>query len=84
MTRHLFRLHKDLYTQLEALQEKDIDRSVAGTRKCDVVNCKTCDRLIPGQKFRSSVTGKEYNFMPSKRRLPDRTNHLSGKLQNVP
>ena len=30
MTRHLFRAHMDLYTQLEALREKDIDRSDAG------------------------------------------------------
>lgn len=36
-----------------------------GNRKCDNDNCVTCDMLIAGTSFRSTMTGKEYKFMPS-------------------
>ena len=36
-----------------------------GNRKCERDNCVTCDLLINGTSFRSTMTGKEYKFMPS-------------------
>jgi len=36
-----------------------------GNRKCESENCVTCDLMITGTTFKSTMTGKEYKFMPS-------------------
>ena len=36
-----------------------------GNKKCDSDNCVTCELLLPGTTFKSTMTGKEYKFMPS-------------------
>ena len=36
-----------------------------GNRRCDSDSCVTCELLIPGTTFKSTMTGKEYKFMPS-------------------
>ena len=36
-----------------------------GNRKCDSDNCVTCDLMLTGNTFKSTMTGKEYKFMPS-------------------
>ena len=38
---------------------------ISGNRKCGRDNCVTCDLVITGTSFRSTMTGKEYKFMPS-------------------
>lgn len=35
-----------------------------GNRRCDSDTCVTCDLLNTGTTFRSTMTGKEYKFMP--------------------
>ncbi len=39
--------------------------SKPGNRKCTRDSCVTCDLLISGSSFRSTMTGKNYKFMPS-------------------
>jgi len=36
-----------------------------GNRKCDSENCVTCDLMLTGTTFKSTMTGKEYKFMPN-------------------
>ena len=43
--------------------EKELGKP--GNRKCDSDSCVTCDLLNTGTSFRSTMTGKEYKFMPS-------------------
>lgn len=35
-----------------------------GNRRCDSDTCVTCDLLNTGTTFRSTMTGKDYKFMP--------------------
>ena len=36
-----------------------------GNRRCESDNCVTCELLLPGTTFKSTMTGKDYKFMPS-------------------
>ena len=53
--------------EYEVQQDTESHRKLLkpGNRKCDSDNCVTCDLLLPGTSFRSTMTGKEYKFMPN-------------------
>ena len=36
-----------------------------GNHKCGKNNCVCCDLMVTGTSFRSTMTGKDYKFMPS-------------------
>ena len=36
-----------------------------GNSKCDNESCVTCEHLVEGTTFRSTMTGKDYRFVPA-------------------
>ena len=40
-------------------------RPAPGNRKCDSDSCVTCDLMLTGTTFKSTMTGKDYKFMPN-------------------
>ena len=40
-------------------------RPTPGNRKCDSDSCVTCDLMLTGTTFKSTMTGKDYKFMPN-------------------
>ena len=40
-------------------------RPTPGNRKCDSDSCVTCDLMLAGTTFKSTMTGKDYKFMPN-------------------
>ena len=55
----------DKFERVLVTYVKNLPRPAPGNRKCDSDSCVTCDLMLAGTTFKSTMTGKDYKFMPN-------------------